>query len=122
LGTLEVRFPKSPFHPLNHASARLGIFKGYDGIACFVDKSSAEALEDSKIELNLLLSDPTISQQPIVILVHTQNASGYVNDPELIQEWDLEDVMKKRKGRVSVFAYSLSPTRFIGCSEGQLRT
>jgi len=122
LGTLEVRFPKSPFNPLNHASARLGIFEGYDGIACFADKSSAEALEDSKIELNLLLSDPTISQQPIVILVHTQNASGYVNDPELIQEWDLEDVMKKRRGRVSVFAYSLSPTRFIGCSEGQLQT
>lgn len=80
------------------------------------------AQEDSKIELNLLLSDRTISQQPIVILVHTQNALGYANDPELISEWDLEDVIQERKGRVSVFAYSYSPTQFIGCSEGQLRS
>lgn len=40
LGTLEVRFPNSRFNPLNHVPARLGIFEVYDGIACFVDKSS----------------------------------------------------------------------------------
>jgi hypothetical protein len=84
LGILEVRFRIHDLNPLNHASARLGIFEGYDGIACFVDKTSVAALEHSKVELNLLLSDRTISQQPIVILVHTQNASGCANDPELI--------------------------------------
>jgi hypothetical protein len=121
VGNLGGSFPNSRFNPLNHASARLGIFEGYDGIACFVDKTSVAALEHSKVELNLLLSDRTISQQPIVILVHTQNASGCANDPELISEWELEDVIKERKGHVSVFAYSLSPTQFIECSEGQLR-
>ena len=81
----------------------------YDGIACFIDKSSDEALQDSKEELNSLLSDSKVSQ-PTVILVRTQHASGYANDSELISEFELEDVIKKRKGRVSIFAYSLSPT------------
>jgi len=92
--------------------------RDYDGIACFIDKSDDEALQDSKEELNSLLSDNSISQ-PIVILVPTQNASGYANDPELISEFELEDVIRKGNGRVSIFAYSLSPTQFIGCLEGQ---
>jgi hypothetical protein len=29
-------------------------------------------------------------------------------------------VNKEGKGRVSVFAYSLSPNKFVGCLEGQL--
>ncbi|KAF8799189.1 hypothetical protein BYT27DRAFT_7121329 [Phlegmacium glaucopus] len=88
----------------------------YDGIACFIDKSDNEALQDSKEELNSLLSDNSISQ-PIAILVPTKNASGYANDPELISEFELEDVIRKGNGRVSIFAYSLSPTQLIGCLE-----
>ena len=84
-----------------------------------MDVDTDEELEDSKEELNRLLSNNLISQ-PIVILVPTQNASGYANDPELISQFELEDVIRKGNGRVSIFAYSLSPTRFIGCLEGQL--
>ena len=70
-------------------------------------------------ELQSLLSDDAISR-PIVILVRTPNASGTANDPNLISEFQLEDVIKERNGRVSIFAYSLSPTRFVGCIEGKL--
>lgn len=93
----------------------------YDGIVFIMDVDTDEELEDSKEELNRLLSNNLISQ-PIVILVPTQNASGYANDPELISQFELEDVIRKGNGRVSIFAYSLSPTRFIGCLEGQLWT
>ena len=75
----------------------------YHGIACFIDKSDDEALQESKEELNSLLSDNLVSW-PIVILVPTQNA--YANDPELISEFELEDVIRKGNGRVSIFAYS----------------
>jgi len=119
MGTAEVRFPNLPFHLLNRALARLGIFGSFDGIACFVDKSSDEALEESEADLKTLLSDPTILQQPIVILVRTGNASGYASDSDLLSEFELGDVIKKREGRVSVFAYSLSPSQFVGCAEGQ---
>jgi len=108
--------------PLNRTLGRLGLrenLRSYDAIACFIDKSSDEALADSKEELNSLLSDSKISQ-PIVILIHTENASGYANNSELISEFELEDVIEKRKGCVSIFAYSLSPTQFVGCLEGQL--
>ena len=93
----------------------------YYAIACFIDKSSDDALQDSKEELNSLLTDSAISQ-PIVILVHTQNASGYGNDPELVAKFELEDVIRKSNGRVCIFAYSLSPTQFTGWLEGQLLT
>ena len=123
MGTAEVCFSNSFSRPLNRASARLGIFESYhdDGIACFVDKSSDEALEDSEADLKTLLSDPTILQQPIVILVRTENASGYASDSDLLSEFELGDVIKEREGRVFVFAYSLSPTQFVGCAEGQRR-
>jgi len=122
MGTAEVCFSNSFSRPLNRASARLGIFESYDGIACFVDKSSDEALEDSEADLKTLLSDPTILQQPIVILVRTENASEYASDSDLLSEFELGDVIKEREGRVSVFAYSLSsPTQFVGCAEGQRR-
>ena len=87
-------------------------------MACLIDTSDDEGLQDSKEELNSLLSDNSILQ-PIVILAPTQNASGYANDPKLISEFELEDVIRKGNGRVSIFAYSLSPTQFIGCLEGQ---
>ena len=90
----------------------------YDGIVFLIDKSDDEALQDSKEELNSLLSDNSISQ-PFVILVPTENALGYANDPKSISEFELEDVIRKGKGRVSIFAYSLYPTQFIGCLEGQ---
>jgi len=89
-----------------------------DGIACFLDNKDARALQDSKEELDGLLSDPAISQ-PIVIFVPSENASGYPNDPESISEFGLENVIREGKGRVSVFGYSLSPNKFIGCLEGQ---
>ena len=90
----------------------------YDGIACFLDNRNAIALHDSREELDGLLSDPAISQ-PIVIFVPSENASGYANDPESISEFGLENVIREGKGRVSVFAYSLSPNKFVGCLEGQ---
>jgi len=92
---------------------------GYDWIACFIDKSGDDALHNSKEELDSLVYDSTVSQ-PIVILVRTENASGYANDSDLISEFELEDVIRERKGRVSIFAYSLSSTQFVGCLEGQL--
>ena len=92
----------------------------YDGIAFLLDNSFDEELQASKEELNSFLSDNSITQ-PIVVLVPTQNASGCANDPELISELELEDVIRNGKGRVSIFSYSLSPTQFIGCSEGELR-
>jgi hypothetical protein len=64
---------------------------------------------DSNEELNSLLSDHAISQ-PILILAQTPNASGYANDPNLILEFELGGVIN---GRVSTFAYSLSPTQFV---------
>jgi len=70
-------------------------------------------LRDSHEELNSLLSDDAFSQ-PILILVQTPNASGYANDPNLISEFEWRGVIN---GRVSTFAYSLSPTRSV---EGKL--
>ena len=93
----------------------------FDGIAFLIDNSIDKALQASKEELNSILSDNSITQ-PIVVLVPTQNASGCANDPELISKLELEDVIRNGKGRVSIFSYSLSPTQFIGCSEGELRT
>ena len=78
-------------------------------------------LHDSMEELNSLLSDDAISEsKPIVILVQAPNASGTANDPNLISEFGLGDVIRQRNGRVSIFAYSLSPTRFVGCIEGKM--
>ena len=92
----------------------------FDGIAFLLDNSIDKALQASKEELNSILSDNSITQ-PIVVLVPTQNASGCANDPELISEFELEDVIRSGNGRLSIFSYSLSPTQFIGCLEGQLR-
>jgi hypothetical protein len=103
--------------PLNYALGRLGLrenLRSYDAIACFIDESSGEALADSKEELNSLLSDSKISQ-PIMILIH-KNASGYANDSELISEFELEDVIEKRKGRVSIFTLSDSVRWMFGRS------
>ena len=93
----------------------------YDGIAFLFDNSSDEELQASKEELNSFLSDNSITQ-PIVVLVRTQNASGCANDSELISEYELEDMIRNGKGCVSIFSYSLSPTQFIGCSEGEPRS
>ena len=66
--------------------------------------------------------------QPIAILVPVQtpnistSGSGCGNDPELIAEFGLENAVERGKGRVSVFGYSLSLTRFSGCLEGVLCT
>ena len=50
--------------PLNRALGRIGMCQtlcGYDGFACFIDKSSDDALHDSKEELDILLSDSAIA-------------------------------------------------------------
>jgi hypothetical protein len=93
----------------------------YDGIAFLLSISNrnARVLQDSREELDDILSDPAISK-PIVIFVPSENASGHGNDPETISEFWLDDVIREGKGRVSVFAYSLSPNKFVGCLEGQL--
>jgi hypothetical protein len=110
--------PSFHTHALGRQGSR-GTLCDYDAIACFIDKSNDEFLLDSKEELNSLLSDDAISQ-PIVILVQTPNASGTSNDPNLISEFELEDVIRRSNGRVSIFAYSLSATQFVGCIEGKL--
>jgi len=120
--TAEVYFLTSIFtsSPLkSHSSARLGILEIFDGIAFFIDHSDDENLQYSKEELDGIISHSAISQ-PIVVLVQTQNASGSADDSELISKFGLENLFKKGKGRISIFAYTLSPTRFTGCLEGQL--
>ena len=117
--TAEVYFLTSIFTSSlpNDFSARLGILENFDGIAFFMDHSDDETIQYSKEELDGIITYSAISQ-PIVVLVQTQNASGSANDSELISEFGLENMLKKGKGRVSIFAYTLSPTRFIGCLEG----
>ena len=112
LPTLPLRVKKPPHNP------KATLFR-YDRIACFLDNRNPALLHDSREELNGLLSDPVISQ-PIVIFVPSENASGYPNDPESIAEYGLEDVIRKGKGRIAVFAYSLSLNKFVGCLESQL--
>jgi hypothetical protein len=75
--------------------------------------------QHSKDDLHSFLSDRGFSQ-PIVILVGKPNASGIANDPNLMKKYMLEDVIKNSNGRVSIFAYTLSPTQFVGCVEGKL--
>ena len=92
----------------------------FDGIAFLIDNSIDKALQASKEELNSILSDNSITQ-PIVVLVPTQNASGCANDPELISEFELEDVIRPgvvMGGYPSSHTHCLQTTRFIG---GQLR-
>ena len=106
-----------------HTLGRQGLhetLRNFDAITCFIDKTDDTSLLYSKIELEYLLSDDAAILQPIVILVRTPDASGTVNDPKLITEFELDDVIRESNGRVSIFAYSLSPTRFVGCKEGKL--
>jgi len=109
--------------PLNPAPARLGTLSYFDAIAFFIDNCNERTLQCSKEELENVLTFTEV-WQPIVILVpvHTPNTStsgsGCSNDLELIAEFGLEDAVERGKGRVSVFGYSLSPTRFSGCLEG----
>lgn len=102
-------FAISPLkHPLGRYSMR-DTLPDYDGITFLIDKNIDKALQDSKKELISILSDNSISQ-PIVIFVPTQNASRYANDPELISEFELEDVIRKGNGRVSSHTHSLRPS------------
>ncbi|KDR71998.1 hypothetical protein GALMADRAFT_229205 [Galerina marginata CBS 339.88] len=88
----------------------------YDGIAFFIDATDDDGLRLSWEELDSILSDEEISQH-IVILVPQKKASGCANEPALLAEFGLEDVVSKANGRVALFGYSLSEEDFIGCDE-----
>eukprot|EP01128_Nolandella_sp_AFSM9_P003076 TRINITY_DN13550_c0_g1_i1.p1 TRINITY_DN13550_c0_g1~~TRINITY_DN13550_c0_g1_i1.p1 ORF type:complete len:247 (+),score=51.27 TRINITY_DN13550_c0_g1_i1:92-742(+) len=56
-----------------------------------VDSSDQERLEDAKIELDLLLEEPMLSNAVILIFANKQDKEGALHVSELVNKWHLND-------------------------------